>query len=250
MPFFDDPFLGDREEKETTDTPPKAEKAPLPNEDTEEADCLPHETNGEIHAPEQDTRHVGALRTVFEYFEIVAITFCIVLFATLFVFRHAEVDGESMLNTLEDGEHLIISDLFYRPKAGDIIIFENNDSTDSVPLVKRVIAVGGQTVEIRPNGVWVDGVCLNEPYANTDPQGSISNYQKFMESHYHNTPSYVNDAGEVCYRWEVPEGHLFVMGDHRFASKDSRAFGPIAEESVLGRVLFRFSPLSKFGRVE
>lgn len=85
----------------------------------------------------------------FEYVELVVITVCILLFAALFLFRHTVVDGDSMEPTLKNNEHLIITDAFYKPSVGDIVVFESYEETGlDEPLIKRVIATAGQTVRI------------------------------------------------------------------------------------------------------
>ena len=134
-----------------------------------------------------------------------------------------------MESTLQDGDHLIIYDLFYSPEPGDIIVFEDYSTEYRKPLVKRVIATEGQTVIIDIFGdIYVDDVKLSEEYVYIDGYDSIT-------------------KPLVC---TVPEGEVFVMGDHRNWSKDSRAVGPIKEDSILGKVLFRFYPFEKFGAVE
>ena len=167
------------------------------------------------------------LKTVYEFVELLAFTVAAVLLLTLFVCRHSVVVGDSMTNTLKEGEHLIISDLFYKPQTGDIVVFddvsvEDKSKGESSPLIKRVIAVGGQHVSITEQGIYVDGEKLSEPYVYTG----------------------VYEELEL----DVPEGSLFVMGDHRNNSLDSRAFGVIDEGAVLGRVLFRLLPFTIYSR--
>lgn len=166
----------------------------------------------------------------FDFAELFIFTLALVLLAMSFLFRHSVVDGSSMSHTLENGEHLIVSDLFYTPARGDIIVFSDYTKGDDLkkPLVKRVIAMGGDTVRITPEAVYVNGERLSETYA-------------FI--------------GSGIYRYEpmeytVSEGHLFVMGDNRVYSRDSRSFGEISEDAVLGKVLLRIMPFSKFGTVD
>ena len=139
-----------------------------------------------------------------------------------------------MENTLLDGEHLIISDLFYTPKQGDIVVVQDLSKKDlhpelSKPIVKRVIATEGQTVMIMPSGdVYVDGELLDEDYVYID----VSEY------HY-------KELSLV-----VPEDSVFLMGDHRNVSLDSRSSaGAFSEDAILGKVILRFAPLDRFGRV-
>ena len=157
-------------------------------------------------------------------------TVAIVLFISSFFFRHSEVDGGSMDNTLSDGEHLILYDLFYTPKRGDIVVFEDYSLDKKIPIVKRVIGIEGDTVRVEnENGVsvvYLNGERLDESYTLTDDYDS-------------------HPSGE----WTVGEGELFVLGDHRNVSWDGRSFGTIDSNSVLGMVVLRFYPFNKFGTV-
>ncbi len=253
MPFFDDPFLED--ENQPHDVSP-AEAEDTPDEDLEEVvggadDETVSEEELTQAAEEKEKRHLSVLRSIFDYVEIVCITFCIVMLATMFVFRHAIVDGDSMNNTLADGEHLIISDLFYTPARGDIVIFEDNLNPGGEPLVKRIIAVEGEVVVLRESGIYVNGELLEESYASLAPNPNmptIDDYLSFM-SQFGVAKKLTDDTGEVYYQWNVPEGHIFVMGDNRFNSRDSRYFGTVDTDTILGRVLFRLFPLEKAGAV-
>lgn len=137
-----------------------------------------------------------------------------------------------MLPTLENGERLIISHLFYEPSAGDIVVLCGEaDHEEGKNLIKRIIATGGQTVDIdfELGQVYVDGEALSEPYT--------------LE------PTYLDEGTE--FPLTVPEGEIFVMGDNRNGSRDSRSLsvGTIKEEYIVGRVLFRFFPFDRFGKV-
>lgn len=165
----------------------------------------------------------------FDLVELFIFTLLAVMVLTSFFFRHSIVDGESMENTLYSGEHLIISDLFYTPKRGDIIVCEDYTTALSKPIVKRVIAVAGDTVEIKRSGrIYVNGVLLEEEYVYLDDP--FYSYKDLTT--------------------KVPDGEIFVMGDHRNASTDSRDIGTVSEDSVLGKVLIRFYPFDKFGVVK
>ena len=170
----------------------------------------------------------------FDFVELFVFTLVAVMILTSFMFKHSVVDGDSMMNTLNHGEHLIISDIFYTPQRGDIVVFEDYSTTLDKAVVKRVIGLPGETVKIVMTAdgkfnVYIDGELLDEDYAYYD--------QKFL--------SY--SSGE----WTVGENEVFVMGDNRFNSKDSRdsGVGPISVDSILGKVIFRFYPFDKFGTV-
>ena len=171
----------------------------------------------------------------YDFLEMFVITMCALLLVFSFLFRQTVVKGGSMNETLADGERLLISDVFYTPKPGDIIVFQALDTQHTYPLVKRVIAVEGQTVAVFSDGIYVDGVRLSEEYV------------------YFSSPSYSYQSfGEITpgVTYTVPENQLFVLGDHRDDSLDSRYFGFIDERTVLGRVILRIAPLSKFGTVK
>ena len=168
--------------------------------------------------------------SVFDFVELFIFSLAAVLILTTFVFRHSIVEGSSMEQTLFENEHIIISDLFYTPKRGDIIVCEDYTTILRKPIVKRVIAVEGDRVEVSEDGiVKVNGVLLEEDYVYVDP-GTV----------------YFKDAVDLI----VPEDEVFVMGDHRNMSTDSRDIGPIRVDSILGKVLVRFYPFEKFGPVE
>ncbi len=154
----------------------------------------------------------------------------IVLLFTL-VFRMTGVVGGSMQPTLYEGDKLIISNLFYEPKAGDIIVL-TKESFRKEPVVKRVIATAGQTVDIdQTTGLlYIDGVLQEEDYVN----------EKLMYK-----------FGDMEFPLYVEEGHIFVMGDNRNGSTDSRysELGLIDTRMVLGKVLFRVYPLTSIGSV-
>ena len=146
------------------------------------------------------------------------------IFIFVFIGRTIGVEGESMMQTLHWNDRVIVSNLFYTPKNGDIIIFRASDSFGDTPLVKRVIAVAGQTIDINfdTGQVFVDGELLNEPYIN-------------MQTHRR-----LNFTGP----YTVPEGCVFVMGDNRDNSTDSRdsRVGPVDTRKIIGKVLFLLIP--------
>ena len=148
-------------------------------------------------------------------------------------------DGGSMNLTLRDKDFVILSDVGYTPKQGDIVVVQSQKYGYDRPLVKRVIATGGQTVTLNYEHweVTVDGVLLDESYV------------FYREGERMNDGNLVTELEEETFT--VPQGKIFVMGDNRNDSLDSRysAIGYIDERLVIGRVLFRIFPLSAFGRV-
>lgn len=178
-----------------------------------------------------DPEKPRVIDNVFDFVELFVFTLAAVLILTTFLFKHTIVDGPSMMNTLQHRDHLIISDLFYTPERGDIIVFQDPVITGNEPYVKRVIAIAGDTVTVDGNGqVTVNG-------------------EKIDES------DYVFIDGNVPYNGKtvvVPEGEVFVLGDHRNNSRDSASFpeGTIKIESILGKVLLRIYPFDKIGTVD
>lgn len=174
-------------------------------------------------------------RAIYDWMEIFAVSIAVVFFLFSFVARIAVVDGGSMLPTLENGDKLIVRQLFYNPKQGDIIVCQSESYGMEKPLVKRVIATEGQTVVLdRQNWkVYVDDKPLDESYV-------------------------LYEAG-LMMGWDydtdiitVKEGHVFVMGDHRNDSLDSRSMrvGQIDERYIIGQVIFRFIPFKNMGIVK
>ena len=159
---------------------------------------------------------------------------CLVFVTILFVFviRLVGVDGTSMVPTLQNGDMLTLeSNFLYEPKVGDIIVLKA-PGYEAGPLVKRLIAMEGQTVDIDflTGEVWVDGVLLDEPYINTP------------------TTRYEGTDFPIT----VPEGCVFVMGDNRNGSTDSRdpMIGCVNKRYVLGKALQIIYPFNRIGGVK
>ena len=156
-----------------------------------------------------------------------ALVICVLLF--VFALRMVNVDGSSMLPTLENGDRVLVSNLFYTPKQGDIVVLRK-DAFLYEPIVKRVIAVEGQRIDFDFDKgiVMVDGVVLDEPYIRELRFTRIT------------CPVTVT----------VPEGCVFVMGDNRNESTDSRLYevvGCVDTRYIQGRVYLTLFPLKNFG---
>ena len=196
---------------------------------------------------------------IFEWAEMFAVSVCIVLAVMTLVLRHSPVSGHSMYPTLhgnaayagdefaaEQGKNdvLLVSNFFYTPKSGDIVVTQRkNDMQD--PLVKRVIAVGGQSIRIDFENwqVYVDGQPLSEDYVNRE-EGDMHalDFDAVMSG-----CAVSADGGYI-----VPEGYIFCMGDNRNHSSDSRAYmiGLIDKRFVVGHVIGRIWPFDRFGAVK
>ena len=187
------------------------------------------------------------IESVFEFVELLLLTLAAVFIVTTFIFRHSVVDGDSMMNTLQNEDVLIISGLFYTPEQYDIVVIEDHSTGYTHPLVKRVIAVGGDKVRVTKYGISVNGEMLDESYVFIDEFGYSYNVYPPEALFDNPTLIYVEDR---YYEFEVPKGEIFILGDHRNNSADSRKFGTVSTDAVLGRVLFRVFPFSEFGLVD
>ena len=160
---------------------------------------------------------------------IVALAICVVLF--LFFVRVIDVKGTSMVPTLQNADKMLVSGLFYKPKAGDIVVFKKDQYNPNKALVKRVIATEGQTINMDfENGVvYVDGEPIEEDYINDL------------------TKTKLDFIGPQT----VPEGCVFCMGDNRNMSTDSRKkeIGMIDSRLILGKVYMVIFPIDSFGSV-
>ena len=153
-----------------------------------------------------------------EMFETLAPAFVVAVLINIYLAQSTFVYGQSMEPNLHTDQRLIVEKVSYRfhgPRRGDIVVV--NVPGFDIPLIKRVIGLPGETVEIRDNRVWIDGVSLQEPYL---PDMSQHN----------------------CGPFKIPVGHVFVMGDNRNASNDSRYFGAVQMDRIVGRAWISYWP--------
>lgn len=159
------------------------------------------------------------LHSVFEWVSVMIVALVVVTLIFQFLFRMVSVNGNSMMSTLHHGDRLLLTGNYESMQRGDIVVIR---CTDGEPLIKRVIAVGGDRLLIdgETGEVHLNGELLDEPYVGgqkTEP------YAFAIET-------------------VIPDGHIFVMGDNRGGSLDSRLLGTFPLEQVMGKVVFRLLP--------
>ena len=184
--------------------------------------------------------------SIFDFLELVIFTLVCVIVFTTFFFRHSVVDGQSMMNTLQHNDVVIISDLMYKPQKGDIVVCEDYSTELKVPIIKRVIATEGDVIRVSRTAIYVNGELLDEPYVYIDYTGY--NYSVIPSHALLQNPTLVLSSN--YYELTVPSGEIFVMGDHRNDSADSRLLGTIREDAVIGKALIRIYPFDKFGKID
>jgi signal peptidase I len=186
--------------------------------------------------PEPTASNRRALGCLIEIVETVVLTAIIFIVLQTFVGQPFKVEQVSMQDTIEEGQYVLVDKLtprFDGYHRGDIIVFTppaNVETPAGKPYIKRIVGVAGDRIEIRDGRVFVNGIALDEPYVYTVD----------------GTPQPTTPHGEVS-EWTVPAGDLFVMGDHRERSADSRDFGPIQLRDVVGRAWLRYWPISDLG---
>lgn len=172
--------------------------------------------------------------TIIEFVVIIASALILVWLITTFVAMPYRVPSGSMLETIQLQDRVISEKISYYghgPQQGDIVTFA--DPLDpKTTLIKRCIAVEGQTVDLVDGVVYVDGEPLEEPYTG-------------------GKPSYPEDGpAQIQYPYTIPEGHIWCMGDNRTNSSDSRYFGAVPVDSVTGHAFFTYWPISSIGPLE
>ncbi len=159
--------------------------------------------------------------------ETVVPAIVIALLINLFLAQATRVYGQSMEPNLHTDQRLVVEKIsynFHSPHVGDVVVLRVTENSEDL-LIKRVIALAGQTVEIKDGRVHVDGEVIQEEYLNQETWGNHG-------------PIY------------VPPLHVFVLGDNRSASNDSRSFGSIHSDQIVGRAWYSYWPLEEWGPVE
>ncbi len=179
--------------------------------------------------PAEDERRTGgatrsrSLRWLIEIVVIVAAAFVLALVVQQFLVKPFAIPSPSMEPTLVEGDRVLVNRLTYRfrsPEPGDVIVFQPPNTEGSDPFIKRVVATGGDTVAVHDGRLYVNGLAQEEDFIKEHP--IIGEY---LEE-------------------RVPEGYVWAMGDNRNNSGDSRVFGPVSEEAILGAAFAIYWPLS------
>lgn len=200
--------------------------------------------NEPIQSAEIDTddaeMHKSSLRVLAEWVLVVVVALSAAMGVRVYVLQQFYISGPSMETTLFGNDRVLVNKLEYRfgdIERGDVVVFDrittNNGVVEHDDLIKRVIALGGESIEIKKCVVHVDDVAIEEPYL--DDAGA--------------TNPNLNERCRVVDmpRMVVPDGSVFVLGDNRPESFDSRSFGVIPESLILGKAFAVVWPPSRFG---
>lgn len=201
-----------------------------------------------MNSEKNTSKSSSLLQSIYDFAELFVIAICIVIFLFTFGARLCRVDGDSMYGTLHDKEMLLVSDFAYTPKQGDIVVFHQTHEAYSrlnEPIVKRVIATEGQYVYIdyATAKVYVsDDKTFDETDVIEEDYDFIDNDAGVITE-----PYYARNA-----EYYVPDGCVFVLGDNRNNSLDSRSYeiGMVDTRRILGKVLIRLTPFNSFGIVD
>lgn len=173
------------------------------------------------------------LEFVMEILETVVFIGSLFIVIYLFIAAPNQVKGESMMPTFQNGNYIFTSKVTYKmrsPQRGDVVVFHSPGNAE-IEFIKRIIGLPGDTVMLQNEEVYVNGHKLNEPYI-ADKTLPLPN-------------GYAQEEVPMS----IPNGYYFVMGDNRPHSSDSRDFGPITYQSIVGQVFYRYFPTDKMGRI-
>ncbi len=189
-------------------------------------------------APEdlKESEPVNIGNEILDWVESFIFAMFIIILIFIFFLRIVTVEGDSMNATLTDGDRLIMTHMNYKPERDDIIVV--NSEILNKTIIKRVIGIGGDKVRIDYN--------KNKVYVNDEEQSNEHISVTMIDKGGFNADARVSDG---IYEYNVPEGKVFVMGDNRNNSTDSRMLGFIDNDDILGHAVFRLYPLKSFGKI-
>ncbi|RHW39668.1 signal peptidase I [Lysinibacillus yapensis] len=177
---------------------------------------------------------------LWEWIKALVIAFAIAVIIRYFLFTPIVVDGDSMMPTLEDGDRMIVNKIGYKigePDRFDIVVFHAPEGKD---YIKRVIGLPGDTIEYKDDQLYINGKAYEEPY--------LDEYKSQITEGTLTQDFTLQDVEPTLE--EIPEGYVFVMGDNRRYSKDSRHIGVVNEKEIIGNTSIVFWPLSEMQIVE
>lgn len=183
------------------------------------------------------------LRKIIEWVAVIGTAFIVAFVIKVFLFQAYYIPSPSMEPSLDVGDRVIVNKLSYElhdVNRGDMIVFENPStlSGEISDLIKRVVALPGETLQVQDGKVYIDGNLMIEPYLDDS-----------ADTYGFNMPDgCIGPKGSIN-QCVIPDGHVFVMGDNRGNSRDSRIFGPINIEAIVGRAFVRVWPLGDFQRL-
>ncbi len=175
------------------------------------------------------------LEFVMDILETITFVGSIFIVVYLFIMQPHQVRGASMDTTFRNGQYILTNKLAYRIgtfRRGDVVVFDSPQNSD-IDFIKRIIGLPGDTVRVEGGKVYLNDKELNEPYLDHVTTSTFDG-------------GFLTEGQEVT----VPADYIFVMGDNRPRSSDSRSFGPVSEKHVVGRVFFRYFPADKLGLIK
>ncbi len=188
----------------------------------------------EIQQPKKSSVGKELLALVGDIVQVVVLSFAIFMVTYIFVFQPNKVRGSSMVPTFLDGDYLLTDKVTYRwvrqPEQGDIVVFQSPEN-QNYDFIKRIMALPGDNIMVEDGRVYVNDQPLEENYL---PDSVTTRSGAFLKE-------------GIAYR--VPENSYIVFGDNRNGSSDSREWGPVVREKIVGRAWFRYLPLTRVGLV-
>jgi signal peptidase I len=193
-----------------------------------------------IEPDDTDDGRAARNRALIEWIAVIVGAIAVAFLVKTFLIQAFYIPSSSMEPTLQINDRVLVNKLSYDfgdVNRGDLVVFERPENlvSNTDDLIKRVIGLPGETIELIDGRVFVTGRGLSEPYVGDEP----TNWLGFDE-----TARELCGGDDIC---TIPDGHYFVMGDNRTGSTDSRRFGPIEEGAIVGRAFLRIWPLNDIG---